>query len=195
MKRPRRLKTRKTESGATVVESVIMISISIFIFIVSANTLFYARYAGTAQWLATLAARVGSVEKPADTNGAPPTSTQLMLPQTGGQPYLSYYEQASSAFGCNGNPLSERHLRTVNLVLGEFQRVFQNKARTVSTWTSAATVGSAPLPGEFYLIPVNCTAGQVNQQATQWKVCAMVPQVLTGPLFSCHSANAPVHGV
>jgi len=190
-----KFKNKKSESGATMVESVIMLSVLVLTLVISVNVLFYVRYAGAAQWLATVAARVGAVAEPSDTPGPAPISTDLKLPQASGIPYLMHYEQATASFGCGGAQLTERHRRTLNLVLGEFERVFKTDARTVSTWTSTITVGTPPMPGEFYIVPVNCTNTAANLQFTQWRVCTMVPQIFTNTLVSCHNSSSTVHGI
>ena len=186
--------TVKQEIGSTVVEVALTIGLLLFVFIIGANVLFFARYSSSAHWLASLAARVGSVTKPNDQAGPAPMPSQLKVPNSpASAPYLVYYQQAAS--GCNGAALSERHLRTINLILGEYQRIFQNKAKTVSTWTNSATVGTLPEPGELYIVPANCTNDPNNAEFTQWKVCVRVPQLLLGNPLICHKASSDVQGI
>jgi hypothetical protein len=184
------LKT-KNERGSSLVEASIMLTIIIAIATVALDVLTFSRYAGTAQWLSTVAARVSAVETPADELEVPPAPELLKLPRNTSIPYLSSYEQAPSPVGCGGrNRLTENHLRTLNLTLGELNRVMKTKAKTISTWTDSAKVGQDPLPGEFYVVPTNCALTNESSMVKKWKVCVAVPQLLLGKILSCHYSNA-----
>lgn len=179
----------KGEKGVTIIEVAMSIGILLFVTFVGADMIVVARYSSAAQWLAITAARVGSVTVPFDGNVNPPNSAALKLPVSSSPSYLPAWEDSTR--GCNGGRLSPRHRRTINLVLGEANRILQNKARTPTNWISNTDVGNVPEKGELIVVPVNCTNDPENERFTEWRVCVNVPSMFYS-FYTCHHSSSEV---
>jgi len=178
-----------TEKG-TVVEAALVMPILIAVVFIGVDIVTFSRYASIGQWLSILAARVASVEKPDDGSIFPPLASSLKIPLNLAQPaYLPGYQSATT--GCNGTPLSEQRLRTINLVLGEAVRIMQTKAKTASNWRSGADVNTnTPLEGELIVVPENCLTVESTGQPTTWKVCINIPLLVMGSKYVCFKSSS-----
>ncbi|MDZ4785605.1 MAG: hypothetical protein SGJ02_05955 [bacterium] len=182
-------KNYKKEFGGATFELPIAMALLVLLAIGGADLVTIARYSSVAQWLAITAARVGSVSSPADGSTTPLNPSDLKIPIASANAYLPAY--VASVSGCS---LTPRHLKTINLVLGEARRILQNKAATASNWISSGDVSNPPEKGEFIVVPVNCGNTTADISYTEWKVCINVPTLFYS-VYTCQKAASEVSGV
>ncbi|MCB9029964.1 MAG: hypothetical protein H6619_02855 [Deltaproteobacteria bacterium] len=190
----------ENERGSYLLSVAGSISVLVFLVFGAIDFVTYSKYTSGAQWLAIIAARISMAEVVNDGNLTAPNANQLKLPVNS----TSYGYLRS--FCTNPSKLDQQIAKTVNLVLGEADRLFDDKIKTAFEWDGQI---SSLKEGEIVVLPRQCqdpTAAPIstNKQGEncemdtlcmQWDVCVKSPTILLPSQLHCAAVSSKKVGI